>query len=491
MSAKAGRAPWWVPVVLAALCLGLRLPGLQLPLLEEGHAWRQSVTAMVARNFYRHSANLCYPEIDLPARGQALTAPGYTNSEFPLFGWLVAQGYRVTGVAEWLGRLLAALCTVGAMLVLYALVRRVGNDWSAAVAAAWFALNPLGIFYTRAFLPEPLMLLLIVVAIERLVVWVETGSGRAFAVGLACAVLAPMVKQPALHLWPAVVLAGLLAPGARPARWLRLAALAVLPVLGMVLWYRWAMWLGAHYTMHFAVGGGQGLMGLNLWLHGDANFYPRFAAVMVVLIGTVTGWPVALCGLGRTQGAGQRVVAAWLLGALAAVAVAGGATISHYYYNLALVLPLAALVGWGAGRWDRVRLRWLATLMVLMGPLLTLSFGLVQSWYEVRPAEVAAAAAVRRLTAPTDPLLTLCYGTQLLYAADRRGDFLLPEPALLDPQHVSNAVKLGFAWFATGRAEVLQAPTGQALREELARYRQVAAGPGWLVVNLRERAEEP
>ena len=143
MNETPGRAPRWVPWVLAALCLGVRLPGLGLPLLEEGHAWRQSVTAMVARNFYRHSANPCYPEIDLPARGQPLTAPGYTNSEFPLFPWLVALGYHVTGPADWLGRLLAALCAVGATVWLFRLMERVGNDWSATVAAAWFALNPL------------------------------------------------------------------------------------------------------------------------------------------------------------------------------------------------------------------------------------------------------------------------------------------------------------------------------------------------------------
>lgn len=482
---RESRAPRWVPWVLAAVCLAPRLPGLTLPLLEEGHAWRQSVTAMMARNFARHGYRLLWPEIDTPAHTGPLTAPGYTNAEFPLYPWLVALLYGVCGMHAWLGRLVSALCATAATVLLFRLLERISGGWAGTVGAAFWALNPVSVFFGRAFLPEPLLVLLLVFTFERLANWFGTGRSRDWWLALLAASLATAVKQPALHIVPALLLAWRLAPDRQRKTvpgWL----LPLMPIVTCVAWTQWAQWLGAHYVGHFAQGGGSGLINPRLWLTGDVNFYPRFAVATIVLLGAVTGLPVAMLGLSRPQRAFDRVLLAWLAGAVLIVLVANGAAITHYYYLLPTIAALAVWVGRGAARFAWFMLRWAVTLMVLVGPLLVLPFPELGRWYEVRPSEVAAARAARDLTPPDALLYTICYGTQLLYEADRRGDFLLPEAGFLEPEYVAEAASRGFDFLVTGRGDMLDGPAGVRLREWLADHPVVARGPGWLMVDLRE-----
>ncbi|MCC7494621.1 MAG: glycosyltransferase family 39 protein [Fimbriimonadaceae bacterium] len=481
--AEASRAaPWWVPASLALWCLLVRLPGHDLPLLEEGHAWRQSVTAMLARNFHRHGYRLPWPEIDVPGHQQPAGAPAYTNSEFPLYPWTVALVYHLTGVHESVGRLLAALAAVVVTLALYALGNRLGGGWLGAVAAGWWALQPLSIFYTRAFLPEAWMLAATVLAVAAAVRWVAVGDRWAAGLALGCGTLAPLLKQPAigvvLPLAVAVTVREGWAAWRRPRRWLVVA----LPLLACLAWDRWAGWLGTHYAGHFAVGGGSGLINPSLW--SQPTFWRRLAAVLLLLVGCGSAPLLALCGLRRPQD-GQAVLLAWAGVALAGALVANGATVTHYYYNLALLPPLALLLAQGC-TWPRPRLRWIAVLLAVGGPLWLLDTGLVTSWYDVRGSEVAAAAAVRRLTPPGDLVYTHCYGTQLLYAADRRGDFLITEPSFMEPRSLRDAAQAGLRWFVSGRRDLIDSPAGAALRGYLAGCREVAGGPGWGLWQLPE-----
>lgn len=483
--------PRWLPYVLAALCLAVRLPGLELPLFEEGHAYRQSSTAMVARNFSRHGYRLFWPELDLVrwSADEGVREGRFTNSEFPLYPYAVALLYRLTGVREAVGRLVSAFCAVGAMLLLYGAVRMLWGDWAATVAAAFYALSPLTIFYTRAFLPEPLMLLLEALAVNRLIAWCQTDSRRDWAWLLLAATLAPMVKQPALCLLLAVTAGCLVKSGWAALRRWDCWLLILLPIGLTTAWYSWAQYLGREYVALFAIGGGRGLINPDLWLHNHANFYPRLAATMLILVGSVTGWLVALAAIRRPVDRREWILWGWFVGNLVMCLVAGGATISHYYYDLGLVLSLAPLVGRGTVNLSAFGRR-VASVAVLVGPLLVLTFPIVPHWYDLMVGEDLAAAAIRR-TVPDDGLvMTLCYGTQLLYACDRRGGFILADPQFLRPEAVEEAVQAGFGYFATGRVDLLDSPAGERLREYLTQYRLLASGPGFVVYQLGEKVAE-
>jgi hypothetical protein len=126
---------------------------------------------------------------------------------------------------------------------------------------------------------------------------------------------------------------------------------------------------------------------------------------------------------------------------------------------------------------------------MVAGPLLVWTSPLtgptVWSWYRVRPAEVAAAEAVQRVSRPTDFVYTLAFGPELLYEADRRGDFMLANGPQLNPAAIGQAAAAGFSYFATGRMDLLDQPAGAPLRACLATYPLVAQGLGWGVWRLR------
>jgi len=369
-----------------------------------------------------------------------------------------------------------------ATVLLYRLLRDTTGGWAATVGAAFWALNPVAVFYGRAFLPEPLLVMLIVLCFERLAVWFETGRRTAWATAVVAASLATMVKQPAVHIVVALAVAWRVAPvdaRRRVPGWL----LPLLPLVCCQAWYAWAQWLGEHYVGHFAVGGGSGLINPGLWLSGDVNFYARFAVATIVLLGGVTGLPVALLGLGRPQRPFDRVLLAWLAGAVAIVLVANGAAITHYYYLLPTMAALAVWVGRGAARFEWFMLRWAVTLLVLCGPLLVLPFpelgpGTRSGRAKWRPP--GRCANGRRPTPSSTPLLR--HATALRIR--RRGDFLLPEAGFLEPR-MSRRRPRGFGYLATGRGDVLETEAGATLRAWLADQPVVAAGPGWLVVDLR------
>lgn len=479
----------WLVWALALLCLAPRLPGLQAPMLEDGHAWRQAVTQMMARNFYRHGHRLLWPELDLVHwTDHGLDARrGYTDPEFPLFPWLTSLAYRLCGPHDWVARLLAALCGVATAVGLYFLGRELWGPWAGLVAGGWWALNPLAIFYTRTPLPEPLLTAVTVAALLALVRWVR-GAPRAWWVALAALTLAPLLKTTSLHLLLPALVASALVYGRGAWRQPRAWLLLIVPPLANMSWFAWAHHLGALGFAHFASGLGRaqqsGLINWKLWRHNAADFYPRFTITMVFLVGGLTGWLGVLAAVRRPRDRAEWLAWAWFAAAASQTVLIAGATISHYYYNLALVVPLALLVGAGAQQPLPLR-RWLVTALVLVGPAVVLQLPTVTSWYRVRPSEVAAAAAVQRVTRRDDFVFVLGYGPQLLYAADRRGDYMLADPTTLNPEALRQAARAGFAAFATGRLELLRKPSGAALAAEVARWPVAASGPDFVVLDLR------
>ena len=76
--------------IVLALGLALRFVNLQDPLTDK-QAWRQTDTAAIARNFYEEGYSLFYPRVDW--RG---TTPGYVETNFPLYPFVVALLYAVS-----------------------------------------------------------------------------------------------------------------------------------------------------------------------------------------------------------------------------------------------------------------------------------------------------------------------------------------------------------------------------------------------------------
>jgi 4-amino-4-deoxy-L-arabinose transferase-like glycosyltransferase len=108
----------------------------------------------------------------------------------PLFYWSMAASFKVFGVAEWSARLPLALYTLGLILVVFALGRRLFGSNAAGFYSALIVLTSFGMFiFTRILIPDVIVCLW--TALAMLFFWRSLEEGeqpsRASAVGFAAA----------------------------------------------------------------------------------------------------------------------------------------------------------------------------------------------------------------------------------------------------------------------------------------------------------------
>src|SRR6266446_2321948 len=80
-------------------------------------SWRQTSTAMMARNFYLGDWNIFYPQVDWGGPG-----PNYQGREFQTVTYIAAILYKVFGEQEWVGRSVSVTFGLWGIFALYQLV---------------------------------------------------------------------------------------------------------------------------------------------------------------------------------------------------------------------------------------------------------------------------------------------------------------------------------------------------------------------------------
>lgn len=333
---KADRWLWGILL----LGLALRLIELQAPLID-GQAWRQADSGAVARNFYQEGYDLFHPRVDW--RGDT---PGYVEMNFPLYSFLVACLYSLLGgVYEWAGRLLSACFSTAAAGLLFLLVRHLGgSQWTGRLAAFFFLIFPLGVFYGRAFMPEALMLLLSIGALLAFARWTASGAGRDFALAVLAAGLCFMVKIPTLYLgFPLVALAWARWGWAflrRPELWGYLVL--VLAPAGWWYWHAHQLFLQTGLT--FGIWGSQGYDKWAQGLLGTGDFYLELLRRFGHQIFTPAGVVLILLGLRRRWEPRHEVVLfAWAGALLLYLALIPEGNYRLVYYQVPF-LPVGALL---------------------------------------------------------------------------------------------------------------------------------------------------
>ncbi len=209
------------PLAICVLAGGatLRLVHLTDPPLDF-HPNRQYHSALLARGLYADHAT----EWSDARRALAHEAMPHLI-EPPLMESAAAWMYRAVGFeALWIPRLLSiAAWTLGG-LSLYRLASRWLSPSPVLVCLAIYAYLPFGIVASRAFQPDPLMIALVIAAVERTAAW-QTSHRRSIALAaLALGTAAVFVKPMAILLLAPVYCAIALAAKPRTLR-----ALAALP----------------------------------------------------------------------------------------------------------------------------------------------------------------------------------------------------------------------------------------------------------------------
>ena len=342
MQTKGATGASYLYIVLA-LGLALRFVNLQDPLTDK-QAWRQTDTAAIARNFYEEGYSLFYPRVDW--RG---TTPGYVEANFPLYPFVVALLYAaVDGSYEWLGRLVAALCSAAAAALLYWLGLRLGMGRPGALLAALlYLLSPMSIYYGRTFMPEALMILLSVGALWAFARWIDSSRLWDFALAVLLAALCFLVKIPTLYLgFPLVALAWVRWRWRfvlKPALWLYL----VLALAPAVFWYWHANLLFEETGLTFGIWNRYGYDKWDRSLLFTTNFYLTILERFWHSVYTPAGAILVLAGLALAPTQRREwTLWVWMGGLVLYVFVIPEGNRRLHYYQLPFA-PVGALL---AGR---------------------------------------------------------------------------------------------------------------------------------------------
>lgn len=344
-----------LPILLvAALAFLLRVDDLRQPLVDQ-FAWREANTAMVADNLRLGTFNPFWAEVSWTG-----DRPGFQGRELQLYTLAVAIIDSILGWADWHGRALSVISGTATTIALYGLVRRLAGERQALGSAGIYAVLPGAVLIDRSYLPDPLMLLLLVGGLWVMAESLVRDSRVLSAAAWTLLTLAALTKITALAALPAALY--LAVAGRRP--WLvRDHLLAVeravtVSLLVVIAYYAFAVYVGRSYPPFQTAG--YGWIFVTGWRAAwDAGFHlPAFAwhaqnwlwggsALVLAALGT-------LHGIGGHPGNPRDAAAldapwffhAWLLGGVLFLLVGGHEPVTGVW-NLHVLSPMAAALAAG------------------------------------------------------------------------------------------------------------------------------------------------
>ncbi len=338
MNGKSFIAPnrWALAFVLALLFglgLGIRLTDLtDLPL--DFHPTRQLFSAIKARGIYYQTA----PGIPEWQREVALRAyDAEAVIEPPVIDGLVAASYRVFGEYMWIARIYSSLFWIVGGIFLFLLARELLTLDEALLSLTFYLLLPYGVFASRSFQPDPLMVTLILIGWWAALRWSRQPAWTwALLAGIAGG-LAIFVKLTAAFFIAGGFIGAVLSrhsfrEALRQSQVWVMAALSVLPGAAYVVYGVYvAGYLGSQFNGRFFP---------ELW--SNPFFYLRWEGKVALILGHL-GLALALLGLFFLRTRQGRIFATALWVGYAFFGMFFGYHISsHDYYSLPLV-PIAAL----------------------------------------------------------------------------------------------------------------------------------------------------
>jgi 4-amino-4-deoxy-L-arabinose transferase-like glycosyltransferase len=477
--------------VILLIALVVRLYHIDFP-VGGFQAWRQADTAAMARNFYENGFNFLYPQIDWGGN-----TPGYVETEFPAYSFLVALLYSIFGQSDVWGRLLSVLFALATIYFLFRLVTIISGEKVALWTASIYAILPLNVFYTRAFMPESAMLMCSVLGVYYFVQWLDTGKKRYWLGSLVFISLAALLKIPTLYLglplfflaWQRYRLGILRNP--------RLWAFCML-VLGFVaLWY--------YHAHHIYIQSG---LSFGIWFFGEDKWgigsplltFKFYNDVFFKSIAerhlTYAGFIPFVIGLflPRTSER-ERLFDWWLVALLVFFAVVTVGNQVHEYYQLPFVIPAVVYVAktfhyfFSSGKlveyWSRKRGMVIALSLCLIAfPIL--SFLRVQNFMKGERLDSSLfklAAAVKTSTSPGDLVIAVDRGDPLLlYQSARKGWHSWP--CGLNHESVLARARLGAKYLIADKQSFRDDGCESSIDSLLTKYAIVQNTDTYLIVRL-------
>jgi 4-amino-4-deoxy-L-arabinose transferase-like glycosyltransferase len=247
----------------------VRLPLLFTPLTFSSDRWRQADTASIAYHFFVNGYKLFYPQVFWGGSG-----PGYVETEFQLYPFLVSSFYYFFGEQYWLGKLVSLILSVFAWSLFYLLAKKVLVETRAAIWALTFLIfSPLYLRYSVAFMPEATVMLFYIAALNSYMNWISTSKKYSLFLCALYAALAILVKPTSIHLGLVFALVAFNSWGLGILRRWEIWLSILIALLPSLFWYVHARNLYLTYGNTFGLlsGGDSKFGNLHMWL--SPSFY--------------------------------------------------------------------------------------------------------------------------------------------------------------------------------------------------------------------------
>lgn len=392
----------------------VRLIGITDPPLETGHNWRQSLTNMIARNFYEIDANILLPRVDM-----AGNETGIIGSEFPLMNYLMYLMSELFGYAHWYGRFINLCVSSVGILYFSKLIRLLFNNKVSflstiiLLSSVWFA-------FARKIMPDTFSVSFVLSAIYFGIKFLRDGNRWHLLLYFLLATLGILSKIPALTLLSGFAVIFFCPQIDQRKR--RFFALVTGFIIGIVcLWYFvWVPHLLELYSfqLYFPKGIKEGFLELvPLWSDALHKFY--FSALHSFI-----GFAICMLGLFYLVKERRKYVL-MTLGIMFLVFVVfiiktGSVFPLHNYYIVTFVPVIAAVAGYGIAQVFNQKIQYLLLSLIVFEGVMN-----QQHDFRIEESELykldLAGIIKREIPAGERIVVNGGLSPQLMYFAHRKG----------------------------------------------------------------------
>lgn len=438
------------------LFFAVRLVGITQAPLEAGHSWRQSLTAMIARNFLQIDPNILYPRIDMAGE-----ATGIIGAEFPLFNYLIYLFAAGFGYEHWYGRVINLAVSSAGVYCFHGLAAAFFTKRTALTASV-ILLGSIWFSFSRKMMPDTFSVSLVLMGLYAGYRYLRGGKFIAIAGYTLLVAAGTLCKIPAAAL---VAVIGVLPFVPEVSRGRKAALLAATLIAGAVTAWWYFYWVPDlidrfGYRLYFPKGLREGAAEILPFLPDYfKKFYFSGLYSYIGFAAAAAGAVFLFAGRRGIQAAGILLITGVFI---AFTAKTGAVFPTHNYYIIPFVPVLALLAALGLERLPP-KIAWVATGLILAESTVNQShdfFPKENSRHKLKLESLMDAHV------PPDALIVINGGAspQEIYFANRRGWSV--DNAALNPASLDSLRSLGAEYVVVNRREFDGEIPGMTVLEE-------------------------
>jgi hypothetical protein len=335
---KQSRVIW---IIIFIIGFGVRSTELFHPL--DSASWRENDLSSIARNYYRGGMDFSHPQIDWSGTG-----PGFTESEFPIYPYLIALSFKFFGVWEPTGRIISFLFSLLTLIIFFRLSRFLFDEKTAIAVSFFFAFSPILMITSNSIQPESTMFFFYISSAYTFLRWMDNQSHKYYLLTIFFTAFALLCKITAISIEMFFVFFIIYNKGLRYLFKPKVILLGILSIVPSIIWYTYS------HKFYILYGNSLGLSNEYAWIGLDfltnGYFIKGIIRLEVFNIWTIAGPLIVSIALISTKLIKKQSIlipATWLAAVVMFYIITSrtSADTWAYYYHIFSVPSVSMLLG--------------------------------------------------------------------------------------------------------------------------------------------------